>query len=71
MVAMNPEAELLDVKQVATMLSCSSCHVYRLAERGALPGRIKLGNLVRWPRAEIAAWIAGGCRPIRTLRANA
>ena len=52
---------LLDVREVAAMLSCSVRHVYRLADAGRLPAPVKLGALVRWPRREIEQWIAAGC----------
>lgn len=62
---------LLTVRQVATLLGCSARHVYRLADRGAMPRPVKLGNvLVRWnrrtgdPDTGIEDWIANGCRPI-------
>ena len=57
---------LLTVKQVAAMLGCSARHVYRLADRGAMPRPTKLGDvLVRWNRTEIEQWVSDGCRPIR------
>ncbi len=59
-------AALLTVRQVAAMLGCSSRHIYRLADRGAMPRPTKLGDvLVRWNRAEIESWLHDGCKPIR------
>ena len=58
--------ELLDVNAVAGLLSCSSRHVYRLADAGGMPRPVKLGALVRWPRAAILDWIAAGCPAIRS-----
>ncbi len=59
-------AALLTVRQVAAMLGCSSRHIYRLSDRGAMPRPTKLGDvLVRWNRAEIQSWIASGCKPLR------
>jgi len=55
------QAEMLDVKAVARLLSCSTRHVYRLADAGRMPCPRKLGALVRWSRTELAAWIAAGC----------
>ena len=52
---------LLSVYQVAEILSCSTRHVRRLADRGAMPQSVRLGSLVRWCRTEIEAWIAAGC----------
>ncbi len=60
-------AELLDVKTVAALLgSCSTRHVYRLADAGRMPQPIKLGSLVRWRRAELDRWINEGCPPAKT-----
>ena len=57
-------AALLDVQTVADLLGCSTRHVYRLADRGAMPRPVKLGALVRWRRSTgdactgIEDWIA-------------
>jgi len=61
-------AELLDVGAVAAMLDCSRRHVYRLCDAGKMPLPVKLGQLVRWRRAELIAWLDGGCKPICTVR---
>ncbi len=58
-------AQLIDVEAVARLLDCSTRHVYRLADRGAMPPPFKIGALVRWPRQSIEKWIAGGCKTIR------
>ena len=55
------EPTLLDVNAVAALLSCSKRHVQRLRDGGKIPRPVKLGSLVRWPRAEIEQWIADGC----------
>lgn len=59
-------AALLDVRAVAALLDCSARHVYRLADAGRMPSPLKLGALIRWRRADLDTWIAGGCRPVRT-----
>jgi excisionase family DNA binding protein len=59
-------AALLDVEQVAELLNCSARHVYRLADAGHMPPPVRLGTLVRWRRQDLDAWLAGGCRPVRT-----
>ena len=59
------DAALLDVQAVAHLLACSPRHVYRLADAGRMPASLKVGSLVRWSRQAIAAWIAGGCKPVR------
>jgi excisionase family DNA binding protein len=58
-------AALLDVRAVAALLGCSTRHVYRLADAGAMPPPRRLGALVRWSREELLDWIADGCRPVR------
>ncbi len=58
-------AELLDVGAVAALLGCSKRTVYRLADAGRMPRPLKLGQLVRWRRAEVLEWIAEGCQPVR------
>ena len=62
---------LLDVRAVAKLLDCSSRHVYRLADAGKLPRPVKLGQLVRWRRAEMLGWIADGCPAVRSARGAA
>jgi excisionase family DNA binding protein len=59
------QAEMLDVGEVARLLGCSTRHVYRLSDRGAMPPPVKLGALVRWPRRSLEAWIANGCPSAR------
>jgi len=54
-------AALLSVNDVAAMLSCSSRHLRRLLDAGAMPPAIRLGNLVRFRRDQIVAWIQSGC----------
>jgi excisionase family DNA binding protein len=54
-------AGLIDVKAVADLLDCSERHVWRLADRGAMPAAVRLGALVRWDRSAILAWITAGC----------
>ncbi len=59
------DAALLDVTEVAALLSCSSRHVYRLADGGRMPRPVKLGALVRWSKTAIDGWLAEGCPPVR------
>ena len=58
-------AALLDVRAVAALLGCSPRHVYRLADGGRMPAPLRIGALVRWRRADLDAWLAAGCPPIR------
>jgi predicted DNA-binding transcriptional regulator AlpA len=52
---------LLDVKDVAAMLKCSSRHVWRLADSGRMPRPLKLCGIRRWSQKAVADWIAAGC----------
>jgi predicted DNA-binding transcriptional regulator AlpA len=55
---MPDEAELLDVKSVAKLLSCSQRTVWRLRDRGAIPAPIILSSgVVRWRRATLFRWL--------------
>lgn len=53
----------LKVEELAAMLRLSKRSVWRLRSAGALPEPYRIGGLVRWRRADIDAWIAGGCVP--------
>ena len=59
------EARLLDVNTVAQLLSCSTRHIYRLADSGRMPRPRKLGALVRWDRIELEKWLADDCPACR------
>jgi predicted DNA-binding transcriptional regulator AlpA len=63
-----PARRLIDSKEVGRLLGCSWRHVLRLADQGLMPWGIKLGALRRWDLSEIEAFIAGGCKPVRTGR---
>ena len=55
---MPDEAELLDVKSVATLLACSPRTIWRLRDRGAIPAPIILSSgVVRWRRAILLQWL--------------
>jgi excisionase family DNA binding protein len=55
------DAALLDVREVAKLLKCSTRHVYRLCDINNMPHPLRLGSLVRWSRTTIENWIANGC----------
>ena len=60
--AKSDTAILLDVSDVAALLSCSVRHVWRMADGGHLPRPISIGlKLKRWPRKSIETWLADGC----------
>lgn len=50
-------ALLLTAAQVSEMLGCSRAHFYRIQKTGLIPGRVDLGGLVRYRRADIEAFI--------------
>ncbi len=65
------DTALLDVRAVASLLSCSARHIYRLSDAGRMPPPRKLGALVRWSAREIADWIEAGCPTVRTPKGGA
>ena len=60
---------MLTVDGVAQMLACSPRSVYRLADAGRIPPPVRIGGLVRWPRAALEQWIKDGC-PVPRNRQN-
>ena len=60
---------MLTATGVAKMLACSPRSVYRLADAGRIPPPVRIGGLVRWPRAALEQWIAEGC-PVPRNRQN-
>ena len=56
-----PVALTANAKQVAVMLGVSVRQVWRLHTTGRLPKAVRLGNCVRWRRAEIEAFVEAGC----------
>ena len=61
-------ATLLDVEQVAAILSVSARTVYRMADSGAMPRPRHLNTLIRWSRLEIEAWVKAGCPSCRPTK---
>ena len=49
---------MIDVREVATILSVSTRTVRRLASNGTLPQPIRFGRNVRWRLTDIDMWIA-------------
>jgi excisionase family DNA binding protein len=64
---MDTEKLLLDVQQVANLLTCSTRHCYRMADAGKMPRPLKVGTLCRWSRQSLLDWIDGGCKPVATF----
>ena len=56
---MSEGSELLDVKAVAKLLSCSPRTVWRLRDRGSIPPPVILARgIVRWRRATLVSWLS-------------
>ena len=49
--------ELLKIAEVAQLLRISASNAYRMAERGELPGAVKVGGLWRIGRAQLLAGV--------------
>lgn len=56
---------LLTIDDLAALLGCSRRTVHRLIERGRVPKPCRFGSLLRWPRAQVDAWVARGCPDCR------
>jgi predicted DNA-binding transcriptional regulator AlpA len=55
---------LVDVRQVATMLSLGRTSVLRMYHAGTLaPEPLKLGRRTLWRKADILRWVGDGCPP--------
>ena len=64
-----PETLLLDVNEVAVMLTCSARHVWRMADGGHFPRPISIGvKLKRWPRSAVTQWVAEQAKPATARR---
>ncbi len=48
---------MIDVTEVATILSVSTRTVWRLVSSGELPQPIRFGRNVRWRTSDIEGWI--------------
>lgn len=53
------EAHTYTVEQLAGLLQCSERHVWRLTDQNKIPGKIRLGRLVRFARPQVDAWLSG------------
>jgi excisionase family DNA binding protein len=59
------ESSTYTVEQLALLLQCSQRHIWRLSDQNKIPGKIRLGRLVRFSRAQVDAWLAGQAKPTR------
>ncbi|OBX17804.1 hypothetical protein A9995_14800 [Erythrobacter sp. QSSC1-22B] len=49
--------ELLNVKEVAKLISLSRSSVYAKVAAGKFPTQLKLDESARWSKSEVMAWI--------------
>ncbi len=52
---------LIEVREVAKILSCSERTVWRWRDNGHLPAPVTIGRVVRWSYRTIMSWIEAGC----------
>jgi excisionase family DNA binding protein len=64
------DAATYTVPDVARLLQVSERHIWRMSDRKAIPGKIRLGRLVRFSKQMVDEWIASGCRPCRAGRGH-
>jgi excisionase family DNA binding protein len=51
---------LYTADDLAELLRCSTRSVWRLSYRNLIPGRIRVGRLLRFSKAAVDAWLVGG-----------
>ncbi len=56
---LDPDAILLSVAEMCTLLKISRATLVRMDNAGKLPGRIKLGGSVRFHRQTVETWLQG------------
>ena len=56
-----PEAELLTATQASALVNMGRRTWWRYASSGRAPAPVRIGNLVRWRRIELMAWIEADC----------
>ena len=59
------KAQMLSACEVAELLGISCCHIYSMIEDGIIP-HIRLGKMIRIPRAKIMAIINCETEPKQT-----
>lgn len=62
----NSQPELINVSELADLLSLSVRTVWRLNSAGRLPKPVRLGRSVKWRKNEIIDWLASNCPPCST-----
>jgi excisionase family DNA binding protein len=59
------ESATYTLRDLAALLQCSERHVWRLSDQNKIPGKIRLGRLVRFSRPQVDAWLVGQPKPTR------
>jgi excisionase family DNA binding protein len=54
-------SQLLTADDVATRFKLTRKGVERMARRGTIPGRVRIGRTVRFLQEKIDSWAANGC----------
>lgn len=57
----------IDADGCAGRYGISKRHWLRMTDAGKAPRPIRLGRLVRWSLAILAAWEQDGCKPVRQV----
>lgn len=52
-----PEPELLDVRQIAALIGCSTSTVWRWCAADSFPKPVRIGGVTRWRRREVLDFI--------------
>lgn len=66
----NIEPLLVNVKELAKLLSCSVRTSWRLNSSGKLPEPVRIGRSIRWLLPAIKEWISMGCPDRKTFEAK-
>jgi excisionase family DNA binding protein len=59
------EAATYDADDLAALLKCSVRKIWRMRDANELPACLRLGRLVRWPKAVVDSWIHSGSATTR------
>jgi len=65
-----PTPLLVDIQQLAVLLTRSVASLERDQAAGRLPAPVRIGGSKKWRQADIEAWVAAGC-PVRTTTGKA
>lgn len=58
---------MMGIQELARQLQCSKRHITNLRNSRRIPPPVMLGNIVRWPRRVIEAWVNSGCPPAHDI----